>query len=251
MIPSKIGNIRALKSSFIASKSSLLHPSKRVIHQLTPNPPNYLPNVSAQLTAMPSNNDSSVSPQTQDQNSTSTNAGGPEETFQQELQEMSKAALNGLKMVNYTRRQRRLINRERCRRSVAKKAAAINDRVPASVPKPELTNTPSDTTTLIVTTTQTPSTVQQKADRVNQASIQNIIGYNFKNIHLLEEALEAAGRAADHDAEGSVDGNKRLALVGDAVLRLILVDEWYSSKGSRGKYGFPKKLGGSKSALKK
>ncbi|KAK6498286.1 hypothetical protein TWF506_004525 [Arthrobotrys conoides] len=232
MMPSQVVNLWALKSSFIAPKSSLLRPSKHAIHQLTSNPPNYLPNVSAQLTAMPSNNDSSVSPQTQNQNPKITNAGGTDETFQQELQGMSKTTLNGLEMANYTRLQRHLINGERCRRSVAKKAAAINDPVPALEREPEPTNTPSDTTTLTVTTSETPSTVQQKADMTNQASVQKIIGYNFKRIHLLAEALEAAGRAVDHDT-GSVDGNKRLALVGDAVLRLILVDEWYSSKGSR------------------
>ncbi|KAK6495518.1 hypothetical protein TWF481_002567 [Arthrobotrys musiformis] len=74
---------------------------------------------------------------------------------------------------------------------------------------------------VLATTTQTLSIVQQKTDRINQTSIQKIIKCSSKHIHLVAEALEAA----DHDTEGSVDGNKRLALIGDAVLRLILVDE--------------------------
>ncbi|KAF3310051.1 hypothetical protein TWF173_010163 [Orbilia oligospora] len=229
---SRVVNLWGLKSSFTASKRSLLRSPKHAIHQLFPNSPNYSPNVSAQLTVMPANNKPSINLQTQNQNAKITN-GDTDETFQQELQGMSKTTLNGLKMANYTRLQRHLINRERCYRSAAKKGAAVYSRVPPLELEPEPTNTSSDTTALIVTTTETPSIIQQKTDMTNHASVQKIIGYNFKDIHLLTEALEAAGRAVDHET-GSVDGNKRLALVGDAVLRLILVDEWYSSKGSRG-----------------
>ncbi|EGX47254.1 hypothetical protein AOL_s00091g75 [Orbilia oligospora ATCC 24927] len=143
-MPSQVVNLPALKSSLTALRSSLPRPSKHAIHQLVPSPPNCLPDVSALPTAIPSNNGSSVGSQTQDQNPTSTNAGDTDEIFQQELQGMSKTTLNGLKMANHTRRQRYLINQERCRRSAAKKAASISNQAPASEPEQEPTNTPSD-----------------------------------------------------------------------------------------------------------
>ncbi|KAF3282866.1 hypothetical protein TWF970_001601 [Orbilia oligospora] len=68
---------------------------------------------------------------------------------------------------------------------------------------------------------------------VDQTKVENIIGYKFSNSDLLIEALEAPGRAYTHDTEGGIDGNKRLALVGDAVLTLIQFDRWYPSSDSR------------------
>ncbi|EGX50819.1 hypothetical protein AOL_s00054g905 [Orbilia oligospora ATCC 24927] len=69
---------------------------------------------------------------------------------------------------------------------------------------------------------------------VDQTKVENIIGYKFSNSDLLTEALEASGRAYTHDTEGGADGNKRLALVGDAILTLIQLDQWYPSSDSRG-----------------
>ncbi|KAF3317514.1 hypothetical protein TWF173_011162 [Orbilia oligospora] len=68
---------------------------------------------------------------------------------------------------------------------------------------------------------------------VDQTKVENIIGYKFSNSDLLTEALEASGRAYTHDTEGGADGNKRLALVGDAILTLIQLDQWYPSSDSR------------------
>ncbi|EPS45551.1 hypothetical protein H072_445 [Dactylellina haptotyla CBS 200.50] len=68
---------------------------------------------------------------------------------------------------------------------------------------------------------------------VDQAKIESIIGYHFQSVSLLTEALEAAGRAVTHETEGGMDGNKRLALVGDAILTLIHVDLWYPSEKDR------------------
>ncbi|KAF3176508.1 hypothetical protein TWF788_007994 [Orbilia oligospora] len=68
---------------------------------------------------------------------------------------------------------------------------------------------------------------------VDQTKVENIIGYKFSNSDLLAEALEACGRAYTHDTKGGTDGNKRLALVGDALLTLIQFDEWYPSSDSR------------------
>lgn len=56
--------------------------------------------------------------------------------------------------------------------------------------------------------------------------IQQITGYHFRDTDLVQEALTAAG-AGPHS-------NKRLALVGDALIRLFSVDSWYPSGTSTG-----------------
>ena len=67
-------------------------------------------------------------------------------------------------------------------------------------------------------------------------SLQAQLHYFFKNASLLEEALTAAGAAvSSRDVDGPASGNKRLALIGDAVLRLSVLDEWYPAGGSTGK----------------
>ncbi|RYP39208.1 hypothetical protein DL767_002316 [Monosporascus sp. MG133] len=54
------------------------------------------------------------------------------------------------------------------------------------------------------------------------------IGYNFKNNELLDEAILAAGApVSDVRVEGNVQGNKGLALIGDALIRLAIVDQGY------------------------
>jgi ribonuclease-3 len=73
-------------------------------------------------------------------------------------------------------------------------------------------------------------------------SLQDCLHYSFENANLLEEAFIAAGAAASrHDVDGSKAGNKRLALVGDAVLRLCVLDEWFPKGGTTGKL-FPTHL---------
>ena len=67
-------------------------------------------------------------------------------------------------------------------------------------------------------------------------SLQAQLQYHFNNANLLKEALTAAGAAvSDLNTDGPVSGNKRLALIGDAVLRLSVLDEWYPDGGSTGK----------------
>ncbi|KAL5415675.1 hypothetical protein PMIN06_001142 [Paraphaeosphaeria minitans] len=59
-------------------------------------------------------------------------------------------------------------------------------------------------------------------------SFQNHLDYHFKNSSLLEEAFLAPGASVSQpDVVGPEKGNKRLALVGDAALRLAVIDEWY------------------------
>ncbi|KAH7117487.1 ribonuclease III domain-containing protein [Dactylonectria macrodidyma] len=61
---------------------------------------------------------------------------------------------------------------------------------------------------------------------VKNHPVERIIQYDFKDHALLEEALSAAGASLSvpmNDIERQ--GNKRLALVGDALLRLVIVDD--------------------------
>ena len=64
---------------------------------------------------------------------------------------------------------------------------------------------------------------------------QEIIGRQFNDERLLEAALQAAGSGLPitgaHDLR---DGNKRLALLGDSILKTALLSDWYSSRASRG-----------------
>ena len=69
-----------------------------------------------------------------------------------------------------------------------------------------------------------------------QQAIECIIDYHFTNSGLLEEAMQAAGASDSKKIAGSDrEGNKRLALVGDAVLRLVILDEWYPDGTNTGK----------------
>ena len=78
------------------------------------------------------------------------------------------------------------------------------------------------------------------------------IGYDFKNAPYLWEALQAPGsivRSGEIDGAGTErhsvgfqrfpDGNRRLAVLGDAVLRLALVEDWYKGDTVRGVWLIP------------
>lgn len=68
-------------------------------------------------------------------------------------------------------------------------------------------------------------------------SLENQLEYSFNDVHLLNEAFVAAGAVKSRpDVEGDVSGNKRLALIGDAVLRLSILEEWFPSGKSTGRY---------------
>jgi ribonuclease-3 len=67
------------------------------------------------------------------------------------------------------------------------------------------------------------------------ASIKNNLRYHFQDPALLQEALLAAGATENRaEIEGPKQGNKRLALVGDAALRLAVLDKWFQNKASTG-----------------
>lgn len=70
-------------------------------------------------------------------------------------------------------------------------------------------------------TTMSPLTT---AERIRAVEV--IINYEFDDKSLLVKALEAAG------ATVASQGNKRLALIGDAALRLILYEFGYEGEAS-------------------
>jgi ribonuclease-3 len=64
-----------------------------------------------------------------------------------------------------------------------------------------------------------------------QGLMQTILSYHFSNEILLNEALELAGTCNQPGGvTGDNEGNKRLALLGDALIRLLILDGWYPKK---------------------
>ncbi|EON64602.1 hypothetical protein W97_03835 [Coniosporium apollinis CBS 100218] len=64
---------------------------------------------------------------------------------------------------------------------------------------------------------------------------QAVLGYDFNDSDLLWEALQAAGSPVFAVGRRFLpDGNKRLAILGDAVLKLILIRDGYVHDESRG-----------------
>ncbi len=63
------------------------------------------------------------------------------------------------------------------------------------------------------------------------SAVETLIGYHFKDSTLLVEAFQAPG------VFGALpDGNKRLALLGDAALKLVLISDWFQEGHSRGTF---------------
>lgn len=68
-----------------------------------------------------------------------------------------------------------------------------------------------------------------------ESAIQEVTGYHFANPSLLWEALQAAGSGVLSIGGRAVsEGNKRLALLGDAALKLGLLSDWYEKNQPRG-----------------
>jgi ribonuclease-3 len=61
----------------------------------------------------------------------------------------------------------------------------------------------------------------------------DIVDYQFSDPILLKEALEVAGACNQPGGvTGDREGNKKLALLGDAVIRLLILDRWYEESSS-------------------
>ena len=76
-------------------------------------------------------------------------------------------------------------------------------------------------------------------------AVEEIIQYRFHDENILWEALQAAGTSVV-TAGGPVhpDGNKRPAIVGDVVLKLSLVEDWYHTGTVKGLHLVPFKVDG-------
>ena len=60
--------------------------------------------------------------------------------------------------------------------------------------------------------------------------VQNVIDYVFQYASVLWEALQAPGSSPyETDGRDFSYGNKRLALLGDAILKVGLLEQWYGT----------------------
>jgi ribonuclease-3 len=57
--------------------------------------------------------------------------------------------------------------------------------------------------------------------------LQNAIGYTFSKPGLLREALDTTGLR-------TAESNQRLAMLGDALLKVVLLDDWYPGGSAKG-----------------
>lgn len=87
-------------------------------------------------------------------------------------------------------------------------------------------------TTLPIKPQKSPKQTRQNRMANKQEAItavQGILGYTFKDPELLWLALQAAGSGV-----GPMDGNKKLAMMGDTVMKLIILDDLYTDGTQRG-----------------
>jgi ribonuclease-3 len=77
-------------------------------------------------------------------------------------------------------------------------------------------------------------TSDQKAAAIG--AVETLIQYKFHDTELLWEALQTT-KVLLGNARAAVppDGNRRLAIVGDAAMQLALAEDWYRTSDSRGR----------------
>lgn len=69
------------------------------------------------------------------------------------------------------------------------------------------------------------------------AAVQTLIAYDFRNSDYLWEALQAAGSGVTVAGNRTFpDGNKNMALFGDCVMKLVILDGWLPTQTSRSTY---------------
>ena len=74
-----------------------------------------------------------------------------------------------------------------------------------------------------------------KATRLQ--NVQTLITYQFNDGDILWEALHVPGAFAfDAGSRNLSNGNKRLALLGDAILKAAITIEWYGTCDTRGRF---------------
>ena len=82
------------------------------------------------------------------------------------------------------------------------------------------------------------------ADMVTSVhGVEHIIGYQFNDPSMIWEALQAAGSPVLRIGNRRlVEGNKRLAVLGDKVLDLALAEAWHEGNTARGSEGHTRYL---------
>ena len=90
---------------------------------------------------------------------------------------------------------------------------------------------------LIVNTKSQPQIGEVNLLTASMEHAQSIINYQFHRHSLLREALQAPGGETIRGGERVVfDGNRRLALLGDEVIKVVLLDGWYTVLDERGNH---------------
>jgi hypothetical protein len=69
------------------------------------------------------------------------------------------------------------------------------------------------------------------------SGVEAIIGYNFTTLSLLWEALQAPGSGVFQagDRQLSNEGNRRMAMLGDTLLQLVIQQDWWIENVPRGR----------------
>ena len=71
---------------------------------------------------------------------------------------------------------------------------------------------------------------------IHLQGVEDVLSYQFNDRNILWEALQAASsRVVSIGGRVLTDGNKRLAMLGDAIVNVALIEEWYASGQSKGK----------------
>jgi hypothetical protein len=71
---------------------------------------------------------------------------------------------------------------------------------------------------------------------------EQLLAYTFTDPNICSEALQAAGNGVYRAGPRTFrNGNKRLALLGDAALDLVLAEDWYASVDLEGAFS-PKRI---------
>jgi ribonuclease-3 len=74
---------------------------------------------------------------------------------------------------------------------------------------------------------------------MDATSIDDILNYHFRSEKLRNEALLAEGALVSGvHIDGIAQGNKALALIGDALIRLVIIDQGYQEGAGRGEETF-------------
>ncbi|KAF3283835.1 hypothetical protein TWF970_001007 [Orbilia oligospora] len=152
-----------------------------------------------QPSATNSNNKLPVIPQSRESpNGTTTNSASADDIFQQELQGMNKTTLNGLKISNYPRSQRRFIDQERCKRRAEGNTAAANKQVPKPPPTFTASNGTSGTSIAVLGPSCSNDDTSSKHTEESPK-----IWYMFPEHHKLVVQLAPGVRFTDSDVDGA------------------------------------------------